>query len=110
MFGGWSIDVDGMTVAIIADLGGGEKLWLKADDACRSRYEAAGCERFIYEGKTKTSSMNYYTAPEEVMDSREAMQPWAALALECAVKARACKPPPKPRASKAAAPRKSRKA
>ncbi len=110
MFGGWGIYVDGMCLAIIADLGGGDKLWLKADDACRSRYEAAGCERFIYEGKNKTSSMNYYTAPEEAMDSREAMLPWARLALECAVKARALKPPAKPRASKTAAPRKSRKA
>ncbi len=110
MFGGWGIYVDSMTIAIIADLGSGDKLWLKADDASRSRYEAAGCERFIYEGKNKTSSMNYYTAPEEAMDSRDAMLPWARLALECAVKARALKPPPKPRASKTAAPRKSRKA
>ena len=110
MFGGWGIYVDGMCLAIIADLGSGEKLWLKADDESRSRYEAAGCERFIYEGKNKTSSMNYYTAPEEAMDSADAMRPWARLALECAVKARACKPPAKPRQSKAAAPRKSRKA
>ncbi len=110
MFGGYGISTDGLTLAIIADLGSGEKLWLKADDASRSRYEAAGCERFIYVGKTKTSSMNYYTAPEEAMDSPDAMRPWARLALECAVKARALKPPPKPRESKAAAPRKSRKA
>lgn len=110
MFGGWGISVEGMTLAIIADLGSGDKLWLKADDASRSRYEAAGCERFIYEGKNKTSSMNYYTAPEDAMDSPDAMRPWAALARECAVKARALKPPPKPRASKTAAPRKSRKA
>ena len=110
MFGGWGIYVDGMCLAIIADLGSGEKLWLKADDATRSRYEAAGCERFIYVGTNKTSSMNYYTAPEDAMDSPDAMRPWARLALECAVKARALKPPAKPRASKAAAPRKSRKA
>jgi DNA transformation protein and related proteins len=110
MFGGWGIYVDGMCLAIIADLGSGEKLWLKADDSSRSRYEAAGCERFIYVGKNKTSSMNYYTAPEDAMDSPDAMRPWARLALECAVKARALKPPAKPRVSKTAAPRKSRKA
>jgi DNA transformation protein len=125
MFGGWGISTDGLTLAIIADLGGGDKLWLKADEQARGRFEAAGCERFIYHGKTKTSSMGYYTAPEEAMDSQEAMRPWAALALECALRARTAKPAPKPRtkpaakapakpakprAAKAAAPRKSSKA
>lgn len=125
MFGGWGISIDGLTLAIIADLGSGDKLWLKADEQARGRFEAAGCERFIYHGKTKTSSMGYYTAPEEAMDSQEAMRPWAALALECALRARAAKPAPKPRtkapvkapakpakprAAKTAAPRKSSKA
>jgi DNA transformation protein len=35
MFGGWGISTDGLTIAIIANLGGGEKLWLKSDDASR---------------------------------------------------------------------------
>ena len=37
--------------------------------------------------------MNYYSAPEEAMDSPDAMRPWAALALECALRARASKAP-----------------
>ncbi|NJS36040.1 MAG: TfoX/Sxy family protein [Brachymonas sp.] len=110
MFGGWGISVDGMTLAIIANLGSGEKLWLKADEQARARFEAAGCERFTFQMKDRLASMGYYTAPEEAMDSQEAMRPWARLALECAIRARALKPPPKPRASKTAAPRKSRKA
>jgi DNA transformation protein and related proteins len=124
MFGGWGISTDGLTLAIIADLGSGEKLWLKADDIVRTQFEAAGCQRFIYQGKAKTASMGYYTAPEEAMDSAQAMQPWARLALECALRARAAKPPvrasakpaakavakpAKPRAAKKAAPRKSSK-
>jgi hypothetical protein len=48
MFGGWGISTDGLTIAIIANLGGGEKLWLKSDDASRHTWEAAGCERFTY--------------------------------------------------------------
>jgi DNA transformation protein and related proteins len=121
MFGGWGIAIDGMTLAIIADVGSGEKLWLKGDEEARARFEAAGCERFTYQMKDRLASMGYYTAPEEAMDSQEAMRPWARLALECAVRARAAKPPAKPRpkavakpakprAAKSAAPRKSRKA
>jgi DNA transformation protein and related proteins len=129
MFGGWGISVEGLTLAIIADLGSGEKLWLKADEASRGRFEAAGCERFTFQMKDRLASMGYYTAPEEAMDSQEAMRPWAQLALECALRARAAKPvaktsakaalkpaskapakPTTPRAAKSTAPRKSRKA
>ena len=100
MFGGWGISVDGLTFAIIADLGGGDKLWLKADDAVRSHFEAAGCERFLWVGKTKTASMGYYTAPEDAMDSQDAMLPWARLSLECALRAKAPKAPAKRAAAK----------
>ena len=129
MFGGWGISIDGLTLAIIADLGSGEKLWLKADEASRQRFEANGCERFTFQMKDRLASMGYYTAPEEAMDSPDAMRTWARLALEAALRARAAKParkpraetaakpaskavakPAKPRAAKTAAPRKSRTA
>ncbi len=88
MFGGWGIATDGLTLAIIADLGEGERLYLKADDETRARFEAAGCQRFVYAAKGKPMAMNYYTAPEEAMDAAHAMAPWARLALESALKAR----------------------
>ncbi len=125
MFGGWGISIEGMTLAIITNLGGGEKLWLKGDEEARARYETAGCERFTFQMKDRLASMGYYTAPEEAMDSQDAMRPWARLALECALRANAAKPiakprakpaakavakPVKPRTAKSAAPRKSRKA
>ena len=96
MFGGWGISTDGLTIAIIADLGSGEKLWLKASDDNRHLWEAAGCERFTY-GSTKDGApvsrgMNYYSAPEEAMDSAHAMAPWARMALQAAVSAKAAKP------------------
>lgn len=109
MFGGWSISVDGLTFAIIADLGGGDKLWLKADGSVRSRFEAAGCERFVYVGKSKTASMGYYTAPEEAMDSQDAMRPWARLSLECALRAKATKAPAKRAAEKKVAAKSERR-
>ncbi len=92
MFGGYGISTEGLTIAILADLGDGEKLWLKGDEATRSRYEAAGCKIFTYPMKGVPRSMNYFSSPEEAMDSPDAMRPWAALALECAVRARMAKP------------------
>lgn len=88
MFGGWGISTDGLTLAIIADLGGGERLWLKASEDTRSQFEAAHCQRFVYEAKGKAMRMNYYSAPEEAMESPHAMAPWARLSLECALKAK----------------------
>ncbi len=92
MFGGWGISTGGLTLAILADLGDGEKLWLKGDEATRSRYEAAGGRIFTYPMKGVPRSMNYFSSPEEAMDSPDAMRPWALLALECAVRAKAGKP------------------
>ena len=93
MFGGWGISVDGVTIAIIADLGAGEKLWMKADDNTRVQWVAVGCARFTYtvtkNGVAYNMGMNYYSAPEEAMDSPDAMRPWARLALDCAAKAMA---------------------
>jgi DNA transformation protein and related proteins len=96
MFGGWGISTDGLTVAIIADLGSGEKLWLKASEDNRLQWEAAGCERFTYgstkDGHAVTRGINYYSAPEEAMDSQHAMAPWARMALQAALSAKAAKP------------------
>lgn len=88
MFGGWGISTDGLALAIIADLGDGERLYLKASDETRLQFEAAHCQRFVYEAKGKPMQMNYYSAPEDAMESAHAMAPWARLALECALKAR----------------------
>lgn len=92
MFGGYGISTDGLTLALLADLGAGEKLWLKADEASRPLFEAAGCERFVYMAKGKAMSMNYYSAPDDAMESPQQMAGWARLALEAALKARQSKP------------------
>ncbi len=106
MFGGWGISTDGLTIAIIADLGTGEKLWLKASDDNRHQWEAAGCERFTYgstkDGEPVSRGMNYYSAPEEAMDSAHAMAPWARMALQAAVGARAAKPAKSTKSAKTA--------
>lgn len=93
MFGGWGLHLDGLTLAILADLsphGTGEnaRLYLKADETTRARYEAAGCQRFAYPVKGVVKTMNYYTAPDDAMESPEAMREWAELALACALRAK----------------------
>ena len=100
MFGGFGISTGGLTFALVADLGGGEVLWLKADEGTRGLFEAQGCGRFTYEitrnGERASHSLNYYSAPEEAMESPALMLPWARLALDCALKARAAKSVKKP--------------
>ena len=86
MFGGFGLRIDGLTIGILADLGQGERLWLKAGPDTRSVFEAAGCERFTYQAKGKEHSMGYYSVPDE------AMAPWARLALDAALAARQAKP------------------
>ncbi|MBI2727468.1 MAG: TfoX/Sxy family protein [Polaromonas sp.] len=113
MFGGYGISTDGLTFALVADLGGGEKLWLKADAETSPRFEAEGCERFRYAttrgGMSSTHSLNYYSAPEETMESPALMLPWARLSLESAVKARPAPKKPKPVAAKKKPPRPGKK-
>ena len=64
LFGGFGIrTADGLTVALVADLGGGDTSWLKADDESRAAYEAAGCQRFTYRFENgRIGSLGYYSA------------------------------------------------
>jgi DNA transformation protein len=91
MFGGFGISTEGLTIAIVADLGAGERLWLKADEATRRRFEEAGGERFTYVMQGVARSMNYYTVPEEALESPQLMAPWARQALDCALRAQSAK-------------------
>ncbi|MFZ4482237.1 MAG: TfoX/Sxy family protein [Rhodoferax sp.] len=92
MFGAYGISTEGLTLAILADLGSGEKLWLKADETTRPLFENAACERFTYQSKNGPKSMNYYSVPDEALESPQLMAPWARLALEAALSARKSKP------------------
>src|SRR6478736_3096893 len=69
MFGGWGISTDGMTIAIVADTGEGDKLWLKGDEATRPLYEGAGCVRFTYVKQGEKRGFNYFSPPEDALES-----------------------------------------
>jgi DNA transformation protein len=101
MFGGHGLYINDLFVALIAY----ERLYLKADEATRERFAAAGCEPFVYDGKGKSVTMGYWTVPAEAMESPQLMQPWARLAIEAALRARAAEPSAKPRKARAAAPK-----
>ena len=88
MFGGYGISTEGLTLAILADLGQGERLWLKASPDSIPMFESVGCERFTYLVKGRPQSMGYYSAPDEAMESAQEMEPWARLALQAALAAR----------------------
>lgn len=88
MFGGHGFYVDGLFVALIAF----GRLYLKADAASASQYEAAGGERFVYEARGRRTALNYWTVPEDAMESPAAMQPWLRLAMQAALSARAAAP------------------
>ena len=96
MFGGHGIYVDDLFIAIIVF----DRVFLKADELNRERFEAAGCEPFVYDGAGKKVTVSYFTVPAEAMESPAAMQPWARLALEAALRARAKKPQARPRKAK----------
>jgi DNA transformation protein len=86
MFGGHGIYVDDLFIAIVA----GETLYLKVDAETAPRFEAAGCAPFTYTAKgNKRVSLSYRAVPAEAMDSPELMRPWAALAMDAALRARA---------------------
>ena len=90
MFGGHGLYVDDCMVALIAF----DKLFLKVNAQTQPAFAAAGCEPFVYDGKGKPITMSYWTVPADAMESPEFMAPWARLALQAALAARAAKPAP----------------
>ncbi len=88
MFGGYGLYCDGLFFGIVQD----GTLYLKADSDNRGQFRIAGCEPFSYTRKGKRATLNFYRAPEDVMDAAHEMLPWARGALAAALRARTGKP------------------
>jgi DNA transformation protein and related proteins len=88
MFGGYGFYAGDVFMALIAF----DRLYLKTDASTEKLFAQAGCEKFVYVGATKTASMSYWTAPDDAMDSAEAMTPWARRAVQSALVALNAKP------------------
>ena len=85
MFGGYGLYHDGLMFALIGD----EILYIKADDANRQQFTAAGCQPFSYHKKGKPYHMSYYQAPAEALDDAQTLCEWARLGYDAAVRATA---------------------
>ncbi|WP_418318416.1 TfoX/Sxy family protein [Piscinibacter sakaiensis] len=85
MFGGHGIYLDDLFIAIIA----AGTLYLKTDATSVERFRDAGCRPFEYETRDGRHTMSYWSAPEEAMETPEAMAPWALLASDSARRAAA---------------------
>ena len=89
MFGGHGFYVDDLFVAIIAfgpPVPEGRRRQRAALRGGRRR------ERFVYEARGQSNSINYWTVPDEAMESPAAMRPWLRLAMQAALSARAAAP------------------
>jgi DNA transformation protein len=92
MMGGATLYLEGTIFAILDE---GE-IWLKADSESDAIWDAEGCEKFSVTFKDgKVDVMNYRRAPQDVYDDPEALQRWAALAVEAGLRG-AAKRKPKP--------------
>jgi DNA transformation protein and related proteins len=85
MFGGHGLYLDDLFVAVVA----ADTLYLKANAETATRFEAAGGQAFSYARNGKAASLGFWTPPAEAMESPELMQPWARLAMQAALQARA---------------------
>lgn len=88
MFGGVGLYVGEHFVALIAN----EVLYLKADATAQPAFQAAGSQPFGYATQDgRRTVMAYWSAPDAAMESPTQMRPWAALALDSALRAAAAR-------------------
>ncbi len=101
MFGGHGLYVDGKIVGIVV----GDCVYFKTDDRNRAEFVLLGLEPFTYTGRAGTTmAMSYRRAPEEALESPEAMGRWLRSAMGAALRAVKAKPArtaPRPKAGNA---------
>lgn len=87
MFGGYGLYQDELIFAIIIN----DMLYLKADDATQSEFEAKGLMPFSYASRGRTVTMQYYEAPTEVFENIDEMRYWTYKAQDAALASNAKK-------------------
>ena len=85
MFGGHGIFLEGIMFGLVFN----STLYFKVDCDSRERFISRGLSPFSYERKGKPTNLNYYQAPEEVLDDLDIMRDWSNYAFEAAIKAAA---------------------
>ncbi len=87
MFGGFGIYVDGLMTGIVVD----DVLLMRADEENRPDYEARGIGPFHPYPDKMTSTMPYYTVPDDVFEDQDLFVEWAGRSREAALRAQAAK-------------------
>lgn len=82
MFGGWGVYLDGEIVVLFTR----GVAFAKTDALTRAAFEAAGSAPFVFTSKGRRVETSYWSLPESALDSSEALQPWARLALAAALR------------------------
>lgn len=89
MFGGHGLYADGIIFAIVVD----DTLYLKTDDGNRADFAAQGLLPFVYASRNgERTAMSYYEAPDDALETPEAMAPWLRSAMGASLRAAAGKP------------------
>jgi DNA transformation protein len=88
MFGGHGLYAGGTMFGLLDD----DELFFKTDEATRARFVEAGCKPWFYARRDGTvENTSYFQPPEGAHEDAEAMLPWARLAIDAALRARAAK-------------------
>lgn len=83
MFGGHGVYLDAAMIAVVFD----ETLYLKADAKTQPEFAAGGGAAYVYRYRQSDGAprepltLGYWSVAEAAMESAQAMQPWARLAL-----------------------------
>ncbi len=72
MFGGFGLFLDGLMFGLIAD----SSLYFKADTLSKGEFEKNDLAPFTYFKQNKPMQLSYWQAPDECLDSSEAMLEW----------------------------------
>jgi DNA transformation protein len=86
MFGGHGIYAGGPIIGIVVD----DILYLKTDESNRAEFTELALEPWVYLAKTgERNSTGYYRAPDETLESPEAMRAWLRSAQGAALRSAA---------------------
>ena len=81
MFGGVGIMRDGVMFALLAD----DVMYLRVDEATRTKFEVEGCGPFTYRRAGRRVALgSYYAVPERLYDEPEMLVAWARESVEVA--------------------------
>jgi DNA transformation protein and related proteins len=72
MFGGFGLFLDGLMFGLIAD----SALYFKADSLSKMEFEQHDLAPFTYFKQNKPMQLSYWQAPDECLDSSDAMLEW----------------------------------